>query len=104
MNALASLGVASPVSLQTAAPKTEAINKDNPELKKAFTDFVGQTFFGQMLSSLRSTVEKPAYFHGGQGEEMFQKQLDQILSEKLAETSAENFAGPMYDLFRLQSR
>lgn len=106
---IASLGTTSPIAFNGAATKTEALSqanpaKDNPELKKAFTDFVGQTFYGQMLKSLRSTVDKPAYFHGGRGEEMFQEQLDQVLSEKLAETTAENFSGPMFDLFCLQSR
>jgi peptidoglycan hydrolase FlgJ len=103
MNAIAALGAA-PIAPISAAPKTDALSKDNPELKKAFTDFVGQTFYGQMLKSLRSTVDKPAYFHGGRGEEMFQEQMDRVLSEKLAETSAENFSGPMFDLFCLQSR
>jgi hypothetical protein len=71
------------------------------ETKKAFTDFVGQTMFGQTLASMRKTVDKPAYFHGGRAEEVFQGQLDQVLSEKLSEASADTFAGPMYDLFML---
>ncbi len=71
------------------------------ETKKAFTDFVGQTMFGQTLASMRKTVDKPAYFHGGRAEEVFQGQLDQVLAEKLTEASAETFAGPMYDLFML---
>jgi peptidoglycan hydrolase FlgJ len=104
MNALASVGAAPNLSPLNATPKTDALHKENPELKKAFTDFVGQTFYGQMLKSLRSTVEKPAYFHGGRGEEMFQEQMDQILSEKFSEASADKFAGPMFDLFCLQSR
>lgn len=103
MNALASLG-ASPHAAFSSAPKTDAIDAKNPELKKAFTDFVGQTFYGQMMKSLRSTVDKPAYFHGGRGEELFQEQMDRILTEKLAEASADNFSGPMFDLFCLQSR
>jgi peptidoglycan hydrolase FlgJ len=73
----------------------------SPEMKKAFEDFVGQTFFSQMLSSMRSTQEKPAYFHGGHAEEVFQGQLDQVLGEKLSEKTAERFAGPMFDLFML---
>lgn len=109
MNALASLGAAPmfappPAAASPSAARTESLHSENPELKKAFTDFVGQTFYSQMLQSLRSTVEKPAYFHGGRAEEMFQGQMDQILSERLAETSADHFAGPMFDLFRLQSR
>ena len=78
--------------------------KEDPALKKAFQDFVGQTFFGQMLSAMRKTVDKPAYLHGGRTEEVFQAQLDQVLSEKLSDASAETFSGPMYDLFKLQRR
>jgi flagellar protein FlgJ len=73
----------------------------SPELKEAFQDFVGQTFFSQMLSSMRSTLDKPAYFHGGHAEEVFQGQLDQIMGEKLSERTAERFAEPMFDLFML---
>jgi flagellar protein FlgJ len=75
--------------------------KASPELKAAFEDFVGQTFFGQMLSSMRSTLDKPAYFDGGYAEEVFQSQLDQVLAEKLSERTAERFAEPMFDLFLL---
>jgi flagellar protein FlgJ len=75
--------------------------RPSEELKKAFTDFVGQTMFGQTLASMRKTLDKPAYFHGGRAEEVFQGQLDQVLAEKLSEASAETFAGPMFDLFML---
>lgn len=77
---------------------------DDGKLKEAFTDFVGQTFFGQMLAAMRKTVGKPAYFYGGRAEEIFQGQLDQVLSEKLSEASAESFAEPMYELFSLPRR
>ena len=76
----------------------------SPELREAFNDFVGQTFYGQMLSAMRKTVDKPAYFHGGRAEEIFQGQLDQTLSEHLADATAEYFTGPMVDLFTLPRR
>lgn len=79
----------------TAAPSDDAT-------REAFQDFVGQTLFGQMLQSMRSTVGKPAYFHGGRGEEVFQKQLDQLLVENISDASASKLSDPMYDLFRLQ--
>lgn len=75
--------------------------KATPELKQAFEDFVGQTFYNQMLGSMRQTQEKPAYFHGGRAEEIFQSQLDQIMAEELSEKTAETFAGPMFDLYML---
>jgi peptidoglycan hydrolase FlgJ len=74
------------------------------ELREAFDDFVGQTFYSQMLSAMRKTVDKPAYFHGGQAEEVFQAQLDQTLSERLADATAEQFTGPMFDLFNMPRR
>jgi peptidoglycan hydrolase FlgJ len=72
--------------------------RDTPELKKAFTDFAGQTFFGEMMKQMRATSHKPAFFHGGMGEDIFQSQLDQIMVERISETSAKSFSDPMYDL------
>ena len=69
------------------------------KLQDAYRDFVGKTFFGEMLKSMRSTVGKPAYFHGGQTEEVFRSQLDQHLADHMTEASADKFADPM---FRLQ--
>ena len=66
-------------------------------LHKAFTQFVGETFYGQMIQAMQSTGCKPAYFHGGRGEEVFQGQLDQKLAEHLTEASAERFAEPMFE-------
>ncbi|MFZ5830405.1 MAG: rod-binding protein [Planctomycetota bacterium] len=88
-----------PAQLQSASGPAE-----NPELRKAFEQFVGETFYREMLKAMRQTVHKPAYFHGGKGEEIFQQQLDQILSEKLAETTSDQFSGPMYELFTMQRR
>ena len=82
----------------TAAAQGDA-RKDETEVREAFDSFVGQLFFGQMLKAMRKTVGKPAYFHGGQAEEIFQQQLDQVLGEKLSEASRHQFSGPMFDLF-----
>jgi len=78
-----------------------AKSEEDP-LREAFQDFVGQTLFGQMLQSMRSTVGKPAYFHGGRGEEVFQQQLDAVLVEQISEASSSTVADPMYELFSLQ--
>ncbi|HEY3394618.1 MAG TPA: rod-binding protein [Lacipirellulaceae bacterium] len=66
-------------------------------LREQFTQFVGETFFGQMIKSLRATTEKPAYFHGGRAEEVFQSQLDQQLAQHLTEASADQFSEPMFE-------
>ena len=83
-------------------PAAKPAGKD--QVRTTFDSFVGEVFYGQMLKAMRDTVDKPAYFHGGRAEEIFQGQMDQILSEKLSETTAEQFTGPMFELFNLQRR
>ena len=77
---------------------TSARGHDTPELKEAFTNFVGQTFFGELLKQMRATVDKSAFFHGGMGEDIFQSQLDQILVERITDSSGPTFSEPMYQL------
>lgn len=87
-------------AVQSAAPKPPAAaGEDGQELREAFDQFVGQTLFGQMLQSMRKTVGKPAYFHGGRAEEIFTAELDRVLGEKIAAASAETLTGPMFELF-----
>ncbi|TWT99365.1 flagellar rod assembly protein/muramidase FlgJ [Botrimarina colliarenosi] len=66
------------------------------ELKEAFTQFVGETFFGQMLKAMRSSVGEPAYFHGGMAEEQFQSQLDAQMSQEMAQSGGGQFADGMF--------
>lgn len=87
-----------PSSVPPPAPGGEV-----SETQEAFRDFVGQTLFGQMLKSMRSTVGESAYFNGGQTEEIFQQQLDQVFVEEISDASAAQVADPMYELF-MQSR
>ena len=89
--------------LRPAAPNPKSLapaahGHDTPELHKAFTDFVGQTFFGELLKQMRASVDKPAFFHGGMGEDVFQSQLDQILVERITDASGPTFSDPMYQL------
>ncbi len=77
-------------------------SNDDGELREAFGQFVGETFFRQMLSAMRKTVDKPAYFHGGQAEEMFRGQLDQLLAEKMSDASSDSFTDSMFNLFQLK--
>src|SRR3954467_15858675 len=66
------------------------------EVHEKFTQFVGETFYGQMLKSMRSTVGKPAYFNGGRGEQVFQGQLDQTMAEHMTTATADRFADPLF--------
>ena len=87
--------------------EAEGLADTNPlpegeDLRKAFQDFVGQTLFSQMISSMRSTQDGAAYFDGGRAEKIFQGQLDQLLSEELSEASASKISDPMFKLFQLR--
>lgn len=82
--------------LRNVAPTHQQQLADARELQKVYRDFVGKTFFGQMIKSMRSTVDKPAYFHGGQAEEVFRSQLDQTLADHMTEASADRIADPMF--------
>ena len=87
---------------QTANQLTETPKRD--EVREKFDQFVGESFYGMMLKSMRKSVGKTPYFDGGRGEEIFTGQLDQMLSEKMTEASADEFTGPMYELFALSRR
>ena len=90
-------------SQQPVAPSqsqtSEAGSADDSRLHEAFNDFVGETFYGQMLQALRKSVGKSPRFNGGRGEEVFTRQLDQVLAQKLAKTSGDKLSGSMYRLF-----
>lgn len=75
---------------------------DGGELRRVFDAFVGETFFSQMLAAMRQTLGEPAYVHGGQAERVFQGQLDQLLAERLARSTAGQLSGKMFELFQLQ--
>ncbi len=83
-------------ALRPAAASAQQQIEGAEEVRDTFRKFVGEAFFGQMLKSMRSTQGKPAYFHGGKGEEVFQSQLDQVMSEEMTEASADTLADPMF--------
>jgi len=89
----------SATATNTASPKPA----DSP-VREAFQKFVAGTFYKQMLKSLRKMHDRPAYFHGGQAEEMFRSRMDQQVAENLAETQGDALAGPLYHAFAQQLR
>ncbi len=72
------------------------------ETREKFQEFVAGTFYKQMLKSLRSTQGKPAYFHGGQAEEVFRSQLDQHITDDLARSRGGSFADPLFSVYARQ--
>ncbi len=84
-----------PEPIPSIGPSTPS----GPVLPEAFDQFVGDTFFRQMLKSLRATTGKPAFLHGGQAEEIFQSQLDELLITDMVKATRDSFTG---DLFKQQ--
>lgn len=78
-------------------------NQPGPILPEAFDQFVGDTFFRQMLKSLRSTTGKPAFMHGGQAEEIFQSQLDELLISEMVDATRDSFSADLFEQQFLKS-
>ncbi len=88
------------VTSSTIAPSTVAPAAD-AKTREAFDSSIGEMFFTQLLSAMRSTQGKPAYFHGGQAEEMFRGQLDQTIAQQMTKTHAREFTDALYERFAL---
>ncbi len=93
--------VAAQTALQSPPLKAKTPSVADAKLREAFDSFVGEALFAQTLKSMRKTLGKPAYFHGGHAEDVFQQQLDQVLAEKLSAASGDKLSGPMFELFTL---
>ena len=82
------------IKARAAAPE----DANNTKFREAFHQFFGETFYGQMLKAMRSTQQKPAYFHGGRAEEVFQSQLDQVLAEEMTAATDPGWIEAMAEL------
>ena len=91
-----------PVTRDTVQPFDAAVRTgaDEEEFRNVFHQFVGQTLYGQMLKSMRQTQEKPAYFHGGRVEEIFQEQLDNVLVDQMTAATPHSFSETMFQLMK----
>lgn len=83
----------------TAAPMPGEI-----KTREAFDSSIGEMFFTQLLGAMRKTQGKPAYFHGGQAEEIFRGQLDQTMAQQMTKTHAREFTDALYQRFALDRR
>ncbi len=60
-------------SKSSKAESSRPADAKQDHVRKAFDNFVGETFYGQMLKEMRKTVGKAAYFDGGRAEEVFRR-------------------------------
>ena len=89
---------------QSLVSKESMLQMKEQKVRTAFQTFVAGTFYKQMFKSLRKMTKPPAYFHGGQAEEMFRSQMDQEVSENLAKRQGDALSGPMYHAFAQRLR
>jgi Rod binding domain-containing protein len=105
MNAIAPVCTMSPLGPLGGLERQVPMNRpaESPT-KAAFQDFVAGTFYKEMLKSLHKMHDKPAYFHGGQAEKIFQGQLDQQVAEDLARGRGGELADSLYQAFLQNGR
>jgi Rod binding domain-containing protein len=80
------------------AAQPQANSAEDPRFRELLHQFIGQTFIGQMLKSMRATQEKNPYFHGGHAEDMYQSLLDMELTDQLTQATSRTLSEPMYKL------
>ncbi|MGL4594586.1 MAG: rod-binding protein [Thermoguttaceae bacterium] len=80
--------------------KEQVMDEDEQKFRELLHQFIGQVLFGQMLKSMRATQEPNPYFNGGRAEEIFQGQLDQMLTDQVTKASTQSISDPMYRLMR----
>lgn len=95
---LGSLAASKPMTLplQLTAKGGETDVEKAKDLKKTFSQFVGETFYGEMFKAMRQSVGKPEYFHGGMAEDQFQARLDMQRAQDMAGAENNAFAEGMF--------
>jgi len=68
----------------------------DPILRQRVDELVGQTFFGTLLRTMRSSCLKGPYGHGGRGEEVFGSQLDMLLAEQVGRSARSSLNEAIY--------
>lgn len=81
-----------PVSATVATASVQSKNSDKELFKQKFDEVLGETMYGMMFKALRESSHKSPYFDGGQTEQIFGQQLDQLLAEKMGRRDASKFS------------
>jgi Rod binding domain-containing protein len=89
--------------LQNQGKATKTPAKGELAVREKFQDFVGGTFYKEMLKALRAAQKPSKYLNGGQAEKIFQSQMDQQIAEDLAHQYAGHLAAPLFESYARQS-
>lgn len=87
--------ISSNAGLKPGKPVDKAAERE--EVRAAFQKAMGDTFYRQLLKTMRDSTSKAAYMHGGQAEDIFQAQLDEILIERMSEANGGDFSDRMFE-------
>lgn len=71
--------------------------KARAELRTAVNEVVGSVFLGPLLRAARASTIKGEFGHGGRGEEIFQAQLDQTLTERAGTATRYPLSDVLFD-------
>ena len=82
--------------IDTNSSVTMAQNAGLKRLRDATERVVGSVFFGTILRTMRESGSKPAYGHGGRGEEAFAGQLHELLAERMATSKTADLGDALY--------
>lgn len=94
-----------PASPPTILDKDPRISKDQvspDQLRDKFQEFVAGTFYKTLLAAMRKTVSGKSLVHGGRAEEIFQSQLDNTLTDQLANSHGSSLSDKMFEQFLRQ--
>lgn len=70
---------------------------DQAQLKELTEMLVSSAFIMPMFEKLRNDPLAANLFHGGRGEKVFQQQLDQVLSDRIAGSTKMGLAEAIYN-------
>ncbi|GEM_PF-1887931 len=88
----------SEISLEISGDAVGDSLQEKPEsAQEALQQFVGETFYGIMMKQMRSSVMKSDLFGNSSALNMFESQFDQMMVEKMAANSTDQFSQPMYE-------
>jgi peptidoglycan hydrolase FlgJ len=96
---------ATATALATAGVTGSSASAAQDKAHKAAQDLVAVTLFQPMLKQMHEDPFRVAMFHGGQGEEAFQQQLDGVLAQRMTQKANPPIVNAIYQsLMKAQAR
>jgi hypothetical protein len=104
-NALGASATASATALAATTATASSASAAQAKAYKAAQDLVAVTLFQPMLKQMHQDPFKVAMFHGGQGEDAFQQQLDSLLAQRMTQKANPPIVNAIYQsLMKAQAR